>query len=321
MNRLSVAPSTVHAVLLGRAEFVAVIDDFSALVRRDEAWLNEMNVFPVADADTGTNLRRTLDLLGAAIADADDLASARLAVRTAALDGRGNSGLIIGQYLTGFVEPLTEPADPLLLSQCLAAAASAARLAVATPVDGTILSVADAVAAAGMGALAASDDSDAPPISLGELGDALVTAGREALARTTEQLAVLNEAGVVDSGGAGLVLFIEALQRVTAGESLPIEPEVHPPASEHGSAVGRTEFRLVGHEIQVRVGRNLTDGSTLRACLAELGTDVVVAEQGADVAGHVHVQDLVRAITAIEAALGAEPGQIRFDVEPLLERR
>lgn len=202
-----------HWALLTRAALAA---------RRTE--IDDLNVFPVPDGDTGTNLYLTFDgaiddvvaaheaagVLGAATL----VQECRSLRRAILLSARGNSGVIASQIVGGLcdevIENDAEAVDAVLLAACLERGAAAARAAVAHPQEGTILTVADAGAAAARVAVDRGGD-------LGEACSAAVEAAREALARTPEQLPALARAGVVDAGGAGCVLMLESLHRVVTG--------------------------------------------------------------------------------------------------------
>ncbi|NHA69776.1 DAK2 domain-containing protein [Phycicoccus flavus] len=203
-----------HWALLTRAALAA---------RRAE--IDELNVFPVPDGDTGTNLYLTLD---GAIEDATatleadgvrgtaDLVRECETLRRAVLmSARGNSGVILSQVLGGLcdvvVEREAQQVDVALLAECLERGAAKARRSVAHPQEGTILTVADAAAGA---ARRAADAGGA----LADVSAAAVAAAQEALARTPEQLPALARAGVVDAGGAGCVLLLESLHRVVTGD-------------------------------------------------------------------------------------------------------
>lgn len=179
------------------------------------AELDAMNVFPVPDGDTGTNLYLTVD---AAIDRMLEMVPAQSAGETLVQfadcllrTGRGNSGVIFSQLARGLAEACrdAERIDGPLLRAGLARADERAWEAVSDPREGTILSVSRAMA---KGAAAASDDSLYPVAS------AALAAAQEALEKTPEQLEVLARAGVVDAGGAGLVLVLEGLERLAAGD-------------------------------------------------------------------------------------------------------
>ncbi|MBC8993976.1 DAK2 domain-containing protein, partial [Micromonospora chalcea] len=191
-----------------------------AALRRHQGEIDELNVYPVPDGDTGTNL--VLTLTSAQQALAMDLGTLpddghtphghalRLMARGALLGARGNSGVIVSQILRGVADTLA--AAPAVggrqLADALADATTAAYAAVARPVEGTLLSV--VAAAAHAARLADSDD-------LRTVARAAAEAAAHALARTPEQLPELARAGVVDAGGRGLCLLLDALVEVVTG--------------------------------------------------------------------------------------------------------
>lgn len=187
--------------------------------------IDELNVFPVPDGDTGTNLYLTIDtaldeVFGKQSA-AGTLGEVTLAQEVDAfatamlLSARGNSGVILSQMVRGLRDVVVEGRLDVIDAEhaaevCLRAAASA-RAAVATPVEGTILTVADV---AGEEAIRAYEAGG----NLLAVVTAAAAGARAALARTPDQMPQLAQAGVVDAGGAGYVLLLEALRRVVAGE-------------------------------------------------------------------------------------------------------
>lgn len=217
--------------------------------RRTE--IDGLNVFPVPDGDTGTNLYLTIDTainevnrihgaqgtLGTAslIDEARDLSRAML------MSARGNSGVIVSQVVAGISEVIAEEelieVDGAALSRAVTRGAELARASVAHPQEGTILSVADAIAEAARGCADTGGDAV-------EVAAAAVGAAETALARTPEQLPTLARAGVVDAGGAGCLLMIEALHRALTGDWTSETGSLHhesddlgPRASWHSEAV------------------------------------------------------------------------------------
>jgi len=202
-----------HWALLTRAALAA---------RRTE--IDGLNVFPVPDGDTGTNLYLTFDAAidavvsaheGAGIlGDATLVQECRTLKRAILLSARGNSGVIVSQLVGGLCDAViqreAEVVDAPLLASAFAAGAAAARACVAHPQEGTILTVADAGAAAAVEAAEAGG-------SLADVCEAAVDAAQVALARTPDQLEALARAGVVDAGGAGCVLMLESFHRVVTG--------------------------------------------------------------------------------------------------------
>jgi DAK2 domain fusion protein YloV len=197
----------------------ATVRTFRDAVREHAAGLNRLNVYPVPDGDTGTNMARTLDAVIEEMdgVDADDRAATCDAISHGSLMGaRGNSGVILSQILRGFASTVKDHADVQgpKFADALQAAASGAYQAVLKPIEGTILTVARESADA---ARAAADAGG----TLAEVVRASREAGRRALANTPELLPVLKQAGVVDAGGAGFLLLLDSALHVVAGDPLP----------------------------------------------------------------------------------------------------
>ncbi len=203
---------------LGVGALRDTMTSFRDAVRDHAAGIDRLNVYPVPDGDTGTNMARTLDAVVDALAAAgDDMHGTCEAISRGSLMGaRGNSGVILSQILRGMAGVLERAGDGsgATVAEAFRAAAEAAYGAVLRPVEGTILTVvreaadaAEVAAAAGasvVGVLVAARD-----------------AGRTALARTPELLPVLRDAGVVDAGGAGFLLLLDAALHVVDGRPLP----------------------------------------------------------------------------------------------------
>ncbi|MGH9062452.1 MAG: DAK2 domain-containing protein, partial [Acidimicrobiales bacterium] len=196
-----------------------------ALASHREA-INRLNVYPVPDGDTGTNMALTVSSVVSAL---DELgageepgmgATCKAIMHGALMGARGNSGLIVSQILRGLAETFVslEAAGPKDLATGLARGAESARQAVTRPVEGTILTVSRSSGAAAGEAAGAGG-------SMEEVLDRARVAGAEALARTPEQLPALAQAGVVDAGGAGYLLLLDAFLAVAAGRPLPEPPE------------------------------------------------------------------------------------------------
>ncbi len=221
---------------LGADDLRLVVHGFRDALKAHQEGINRLNVYPVPDGDTGTNMALTLESVATELAGADrDLAATCKAIGYGALMGaRGNSGVILSQILRGLTQtfatagPAEAPSiDGALLADALDVAAKGAYEAVGNPVEGTILTV---VREAAEGAAAASA-SDAPLVGVLE---AARTSGYAALARTPELLPVLAAAGVVDAGGTGLLLLIDAFLLVADGRPLP-EPSVTEAAADHAT--------------------------------------------------------------------------------------
>jgi len=285
------------------------------------AEIDELNVFPVPDRDTGTNLYMTLDSAleaareasrGSALGGESTLAGDAAALaRACLLAARGNSGVILSQLVRGLSEVIGEAAargiggmrglagiDAPTLALAVRRASDRAYASVTRPVEGTILSVAAAAANAAELAVAAGSD-------LYAVVHASLAAARVALAATTAQLPSLTRAGVVDAGGMGYVLVLEALERVIAGE-LAIDPRpvrgARPQPLAAADEPGEGECREPGgpaYEVMYLLSDS-TEGavSELRVRLDELGDSVLVVG-GEDLWNvHVHVEDVGAAIEA-----------------------
>ena len=211
---------TLEAAALGQ-----VIGTYRDALRSHQDVINRLNVFPVPDGDTGTNMALTLESVMAELSDLDqpDMAATCKAIAHGSLMGaRGNSGVILSQLLRGIVDVLTETGSvpgPGELARALTLADKLARQAVMRPVEGTILTVAEAAAQG------ARDAADAGK-SLIDVVEASRSAAADALARTPELLPVLAQAGVVDAGGAGYLLLLDALLTVVDGRPLPEPPDL-----------------------------------------------------------------------------------------------
>ncbi len=211
---------TLEAAALGQ-----VIGTYRDALRSHQEVINRLNVFPVPDGDTGTNMALTLESVMAELSDLDqpDMAATCKAIAHGSLMGaRGNSGVILSQLLRGIVDVLTETGSvpgPGELARALTLADKLARQAVMRPVEGTILTVAEAAAQG------ARDAADAGK-SLIDVVEASRSAAADALARTPELLPVLAQAGVVDAGGAGYLLLLDALLTVVDGRPLPEPPDL-----------------------------------------------------------------------------------------------
>ncbi|GAA2779379.1 DAK2 domain-containing protein [Saccharopolyspora taberi] len=270
-----------------------------AALAEDRAAIDRINVYPVADGDTGTNLLLTMRSAVAAVVEsaADTLGAVLAALAKGALDGaRGNSGVLLSQVLRGLADELRDAthADGGDLRAALTRADALARDAVAEPADGTLLSVLHAAAQA---ADCGSDD-------LHVVLRAATRAAVSALDETPAQLAALAEAGVVDAGGRGLVILLDTLHAVAHdGERLAPEPpagRVPAKARHHESGYGyEVMYQLSGVDAETT--------SWLRDTLCGIGDCVSVVGDGGDTwAVHVHCDDIGAAIES-----GIEAGRVR----------
>jgi len=270
-----------------------------------EAALNRLNVFPVADGDTGTNMAATVGSVRAALnGDGLTMPAVRDALRRRSLiAARGNSGVILSQFLGGVAEALPPwgPATGADLADGLHRGRDAAWAALAEPVDGTILTVADAAAEAG-GAAAAAEGSAPDPATVLQ---AAARAGRRALRRTPALLAVLARAGVVDAGGAGLSLVLDAFAATLSGERRPDPdwPAVPVPSGKaaggNGPAPGGPDAAAGQFEVLCLLDADPGAIGRLRRRWAGLGTSVAMVGSGTVWKCHIHTGDPQ---TAVELA-------------------
>ena len=208
---------------IGGQEFQQLLSAASLYFATKVEMINALNVFPVPDGDTGTNMWLTLQSAAEVADKSVEFGLGRAADMAAAgalMGARGNSGVILSQFLRGIARGLSgkERAGARQLAKAFQYGVVLAYRAVTKPVEGTILTVAREMARGGK--KASREDP-----SLGELFEVVVEAGKKALERTTEQLPVLKEAGVVDSGGCGLVVFMEGMLKAARGEYIPSEAE------------------------------------------------------------------------------------------------
>ncbi|MBA2443766.1 MAG: DAK2 domain-containing protein, partial [Nocardioidaceae bacterium] len=270
--------------------------------------IDALNVYPVADGDTGTNLYLTFEAARQSILEAnhDSLVAALTAfARGALLGARGNSGVILSQLLRAGADQLLrgDPTKPgRLLADTLTLAAEAAYAAVARPVEGTMLSVARAAAVAA---------SEAVPHAPAELGSqmgyvviAAASAARRALDKTPEQLEPLRLAGVVDAGGLGLCVLFDAGQHALTGTRPSPAAPAHRPTALELDAVAGAEASKGGPHYEVMYLLDAQEAAIplLKQRLTPLGDSLVVVGGDGLWNVHVHVDDVGAAIEAgIEA--------------------
>ncbi len=303
-----------HGITLdGVARFVEIATDALSSAREE---IDALNVYPVPDGDTGTNMFLTVsaarDALREARAGDPELSlgdGMAVLARAALMGARGNSGVILSQMLRAYVHHLAgaaiadKPAETI--AAAMAEATEASYAAVGTPVEGTILTVSRAASdaaleAAGRGARTRDVFTEA------------AAAARAALARTPEQLDVLAHAGVVDAGGRGLCVVLDAVETTATGRrptpwSAPIGTHLIPVAT---TAPGDdlTEDGP-GYEVMYLLDAGDAQVADLRATLATLGDSLVVVGGDGLWNVHVHVDDVG---AAIEAGITAgRPHRIR----------
>ncbi len=313
----------------------AVAAAYTELERRRQE-VNDLNVFPVADGDTGDNMamtmRAVLDELeridGQVLDDfgRDELVHA--VARAALLGARGNSGVILSQIVRGAAEELAsrpgELVDPVLVSAALARAADAAYDSVRDPAEGTMLSavramahrVARDLAHMSRQRLAAGAPDSEQDALLAEVLERALAAGTEAVERGPDQLAVLREAGVVDAGAYGLTVIVAGVVAALRGQDSPglehhgvgdaIRP-LHQPRHESSRFRYCTNFAVTGAGLEPQ---------SFVPRLEEIGDSVLVVGDDQTLRVHVHTDSPEEA-----AALFQAGGEVsRFDVADMREQ-
>jgi DAK2 domain fusion protein YloV len=295
--------------------------------RRQE--INDLNVFPVADGDTGDNMALTLracleevDRLAAVDRPLDEIGRNEIVdsvARAALLGARGNSGVILSQLIRGAAEELIsrpgELVDPVLVGSAMARAAQRAYASVRAPAEGTMLTVVREMAAHVASRIAHMPTPRLGPDAEGAeqqrvLADVLeeaIAAGEASLRRGPELLPVLREAGVVDAGGYGVIVIFAGVVAALRGEAPPAIAHHHAPARithpEHASSTYRycTNFAVTGGGL---------DAGRYVDALEALGDSVLVVGDSTTLKVHVHTDDPERAIAVFDGV-----GEVsRFDV-------
>jgi uncharacterized protein len=291
-----------------RAVVAAALSHLEA--RRQE--VNDLNVFPVADGDTGDNMALTLhavlgelDRLMAEQQDRtideigrDEIVDA--VARAALLGARGNSGVILSQFIRGAAEELVsrpgELVDPTLVGSAMARSVDRAYASVRAPAEGTILTVARDMAHRIATELAHMPDPRLEPGAPDDVQDRLIAdvleraleAGKESVERTPELLPVLRDAGVVDAGGYALTVVIAGVIAALRGSEAPEVAHQHAPARvthpEHASETYRycTNFAITGADL---------DPGHYREALEAIGDSVLVVGDPHTLKVHVHTDD------------------------------
>ena len=286
-------------------QFQAMVQAGAERLDKNAEYVNSLNVFPVPDGDTGTNMN--LSMTSGAEAVSSSLSEsvgelAQVLSKGLLMGARGNSGVILSQLFRGFSKQIPDVVE--LNAQDLAAAfthgVETAYKAVMKPVEGTILTVSREAAKAGEKKAKETDDCV-------EVMEAVVKGAKKSLDRTPDLLPVLKEVGVVDSGGQGLLFIYEGFLEVLSGKV--VENPVYQPnaaqmtemvnAEHHRSVAGHvaTEDITFGYctEIMVKIGEGETvdsefDYDTFRNYLNELGDSLLVVADDEIIKVHVHTE-------------------------------
>lgn len=301
---------------LGAEDLRRTVVTFRDAMKAHAPGINRLNVYPVPDGDTGTNMARTLDAVVAELDGADHAMEPTCqAISHGSLMGaRGNSGVILSQILRGLASTISEVKDGSVsasqMADALKKASAAAYEAVLKPIEGTILTVvreaADGAAAAVAGGATLSATLQAARV-----------AGRDALSRTPDMLPVLKDAGVVDAGGAGFLLLLDSAIHVVDGEPMPEPDESAGPSAEQLEAVakrhhddGTVDVSELRYEVMFLLDLDDARASEFKQAWGSIGDSIVVVGGDGLYNCHIHTNDIGAAIEA-PLLLGGRPKQIR----------
>ena len=279
------------------AELRRMIISAAASIEIHKQALNELNVFPVPDGDTGTNMSMTINSAAADLRKAEDpelYAASKIAASAMLRGARGNSGVILSLLMRGISKTLKghEVCDGVLWANALQGGVDAAYKAVMKPAEGTILTVARLAAA--KAAEAAQENNFIEFVQAAAIEEAKV-----ALANTVNQNPVLKKAGVVDAGGKGWLLALEAMMCALKGEDV---------AAPEGGAAGEvkeqadfsdfnTEDITFTYCTEFIISReNQNDPEKLRQFLSSIGDSLVLVDDDEIIKVHVHTNDPGRAL-------------------------
>jgi hypothetical protein len=274
----------------------------AAALEASRGRIDDLNVYPVPDGDTGTNLTMTVRAVQQALEQLDDADRERLAreiARAALMGARGNSGVILSQIVRGFADVVgdAQAIDSPTLARAFRSASDAAYRAVRNPVEGTMLTV--------IRELAEEAEARArPDLPVADLLRALVRRGEDALARTPQHLEILRRAGVVDAGGAGLVELVRGLTAAVTGEAV---PEVPAGLEDVGLDAIHQELSRYRYCTVFVVEGDRLDRDALEHELEPLGDSLMVVGDASALKVHVHTDDPGAALS-IGAAAGVLEG-------------
>ena len=282
--------------IINGADFRRLVINAAANIENNKQHLNELNVFPVPDGDTGTNMSMTINAASADLRKVEDPSLEKAAKTTASAmlrGARGNSGVILSLLMRGISNVLkgkTE-ADGVLWAQALQGGVDAAYKAVMKPAEGTILTVARLAAA--KAAEAARENNHIEFVH-----DAAIAEAKVALAATTDMNPVLKKAGVVDAGGKGWLLALEAMALALKGEDLDVaasaEGETKDAADFSDFDTDDITFTYCTEFIIQR--ENDMDVEPFRAFLDSLGDSLVLVDDEEIIKVHVHTNDPGKAL-------------------------
>ena len=286
--------NTIDARLLAKMFLGGAIN-----IRDNKEHINELNVFPVPDGDTGTNM--TLTIMSAAKEVAQlysvsdiDMTTLCKAISSGSLRGaRGNSGVILSQLFRGFTKIVKEKneIDTSVIADAFDKAVESAYKAVMKPKEGTILTVAKGMADK------ARDMSNAGEKDIDSYFQAVLKSGRETLDKTPDMLPVLKQAGVVDSGGEGLMVVLEGAYEVMMGKEVNLDLDESEPEKEEAHEVVCDERNLkytYAAEFIILLDKpfNIKSEMDFKSYLESIGENISLVSDDGSVKVHIHTNDL-----------------------------
>ncbi len=306
---LVVADETIRA-----QDLKQVMNRYLARLREHREALNRLNVYPVPDGDTGTNMTLTVESVVGALDGVSSMSDVSQAMARGSLMGaQGNSGIILSQILRAWADVFQKHREvgPAEVTDGLDKATAAAYKAVGRPVEGTILTV----------LRRAAEEARQTPAGgekLGHLLERVYTTGEQALMETPELLPVLKAAGVVDAGGAGLLLLLACLREHVTGGRVTLPPKIFRPAAQLVSGNGKPGGSIaeLRYEVVFMLDGEPDSADRLKEAWRGIGESIVVVGGEGSWKCHIHTDDVG---PVIEAGIAA--GAVRqISVTNLLEQ-
>src|SRR5215218_2591539 len=302
-------------------DITSVVAAAHAALKAQAARINALNVYPVPDGDTGTNMLLTLESILREVSDKTydtPLAATRAVARAALMGARGNSGVILSQMIQGGCEALAETDS--LTAEAFAAALEGARerayASVGEPVEGTMLTVIKDAARA-------AHDTLKDNVDIATAIQASVREAHASVRRTPELLGVLREAGVVDAGGLGVAVILDGLRAALSGEQPAPDLEEDETAPDEGrlrSTVEHSAEEAWGYCTEFLVDGFVGDEGEFGARIGEFGKSVLVIPDDDLVKVHLHTHDPGEALS-YAAGFGRLSGVRVEDMEAQTRRR
>lgn len=280
------------------AVFKDMIINAAAAIELNKSTINDLNVFPVPDGDTGTNMSLTMAASAAELnkSASDSIGKAAKTTASALLRGaRGNSGVILSLLFRGIAKTFKEldTADTKIMAQALTAGVNTAYNAVMKPTEGTILTVSRLVADAAVNTAEVEEDFEV-------FFDQILQVGEVALANTIEQNPVLKKAGVIDAGGKGYLCILDGMSKALRGEMLETSSDISGDGDSEKSVFSEfdTEDIKFAYCTEFIVSReNVKSPDVLRDFLNGIGDSIVVVDDDEIIKVHVHTNDPGAALT------------------------